>query len=106
MRDLLTEAQARYGRPVIIAETGAEGSARASWLHYVCAEVRAARRSDVPVEGICLYPILDYPGWDNDRPCAVGLYSMPDGAGRRRADLDFSAELDRQRLNFRDSAWS
>lgn len=106
LRDLLAEVQARYGRPVIIAETGAEGSARASWLHYVCAEVRAARRSAVPVEGICLYPILDYPGWDDDRPCAVGLYSMPDGTGRRRADLDFCDELDRQRLSFTDPASS
>ena len=78
----------------------AEGTAKASWLHYVCAEVRAARRSAIPVDGICLYPILDYPGWDNDRPCAVGLFSMADEDGRRRTDRDFETEIEAQQTSF------
>ena len=96
LRELLAEVYARYRRPLIIAETGAEGTARPSWLHYVCSEVAAARASGVPVEGICLYPIVDYPGWDNDRACAVGLLSAPDDRGRRRVDEDFAVELRRQ----------
>src|SRR5262249_1350132 len=35
-RQLLVEAWERYRRPLFIAETGAEGSARPAWLHYVC----------------------------------------------------------------------
>ena len=93
LRQLLAEVHARYGRPIVLAETGAEGTARASWLHYVCGEVRAAQYANVPVQGICLYPILDYPGWDNDRPCSVGLFSLPDENGRRVTDADFSREL-------------
>ena len=104
LRELLAEVHARYRRPLVLAETGAEGTARASWLHYVCSEVRAAREAEVPVEGICLYPILDYPGWGNDRHCAVGLLSMPDAAGRRRIDADFAAELQGQRRIFDDPA--
>jgi hypothetical protein len=50
---------------------------------YVCREVRAALRLGVPVEGICLYPVLDYPGWDDDRHCAVGLWGFPDARGER-----------------------
>ncbi len=100
LRDMLAEAHARTGRPLLIAETGAEGTAKASWLHYVCGEVRAAQRADVPIEGICLYPILDYPGWDNDRPCAVGLFSMPELDGRRRTDPDLEEELARQQDEF------
>jgi hypothetical protein len=100
LREMLGEVHSRYGRPLVIAETGAEGTARSSWFHYVCSEVAAVRNDSVPVEGICLYPILDYPGWDNDRHCAVGLLSAPDSLGRRRADPDFAAELKRQQEAF------
>ncbi len=102
LRDLLAEIHDRYGRPMILAETGAEGTARASWLHYVCAEVRAARRRDIPVEGICLYPILDYPGWDNDRLCEVGLFSLADERGRRQTDRDLHLELAMQQASLGD----
>ena len=103
LRSLLAEVHARYRRPILVAETGAEGTARAPWLHYVCAEVRAARGAGVPVDGICLYPILDYPGWENERPCAVGLFSGPDARGRRACDPEFSAELRRQQALFEQS---
>jgi beta-glucosidase/6-phospho-beta-glucosidase/beta-galactosidase len=83
LADMLQEAGERYGRPIIISETGAEGSARASWLHYVCEEVRDAQARGVSVAGICLYPILDYPGWDNDRVCQVGLLGQVDADGQR-----------------------
>ncbi len=83
LADLLTEVYDRYQRPLLISETGAEGSARAAWLHYVCGEVRAAMAAGVPVLGLCIYPILDYPGWENDRHCPVGLWSRPDAEGKR-----------------------
>ncbi|MGI3903393.1 MAG: beta-glucosidase [Janthinobacterium lividum] len=104
LRDLLAEAHARYGRPLLISETGAEGTAKASWIHYVCGEVRAAQRAGVPIEGICLYPILDYPGWENDRPCEVGLFSMPERDGRRGTDEELADELARQQDAFAASA--
>jgi hypothetical protein len=50
----------------------------------------------VPVAGICLYPITDYRGWDNERLCTVGLLSTPDERGRRVLDADLAAELHRQ----------
>ena len=99
-RELLADIHARYGRPMMISETGAEGSARAAWLHYVCGEAAAARRDGVPLEAICLYPILDYPGWSNDRPCAVGLFSSPCMDGKRAVDPDLAAELHRQQQAF------
>jgi hypothetical protein len=83
LADLLIEVYDRYQRPLLISETGAEGSARAAWLHYVCGEVRAAMGAGVPVLGLCIYPILDYPGWENDRHCPVGLWSRPGAEGKR-----------------------
>lgn len=73
MRELLQECYARYRRPLFLSETGAEGTARPAWLYYVVQETLAARRSGVKVEGLCLYPVLDYPGWLNDRICQTGL---------------------------------
>jgi hypothetical protein len=36
-------------------------------------EVKIARSLGVPIQGVCLYPILDHPGWDDDRYCPNGL---------------------------------
>ena len=65
LRELLCEIHLRYQRPLFIAETGAEGSARPAWLHYIAGEVLAARSAGTDLQGICLYPITDYPGWEN-----------------------------------------
>ena len=97
-RAILSEVYERYRRPLIVSETGAEGGGRPAWLHYVCQEVRAARKAGIPVEAICIYPILDYPGWDNERVCEVGLFSAPDFQGRRSVDPDFAEELARWQL--------
>jgi hypothetical protein len=96
LSDMLVDVHERHGRPIFIAETGAEGSARASWLHYVCGEVRNAIDRGVSVLGICLYPILDYPGWDNDRCCATGLLSMPDEHRHRTLHSSLAEELAHQ----------
>ncbi len=103
LREILAEWWQRFHRPLLIAETGAEGSARASWLHYVCGEVRAAMAAGVPVEAICLYPILDYHGWDNDRLCATGLLSSADPSGRRQIHLPLAEELKAQAMRFTSS---
>lgn len=95
-RQMLAEVHGRYGRPVFVAETGAEGSSRSAWLCYVAGEVRAARRAGVPVAGICLYPLLDYPGWEDERPCDVGLFGMPGPDGVRPVHEELLDELRRQ----------
>jgi hypothetical protein len=101
LHDMLVEVHRRYGRPMLIAETGAEGSGRASWLHYVCSEVREAIDLGIPIEGICLYPIIDYPGWDNERTCHVGLLSPPGAQGHRSVCASLARELSHQQQLFR-----
>ncbi len=101
LSDMLAEVAGRYGRPLLLAETGAEGAGRAAWLHYVGAELRIAAARGVPLEGLCLYPILDYPGWEDDRPCRVGLWSEADAAGDRGVEAALADELARQQRLFR-----
>lgn len=97
LADMLVEVGERYGKPLFISETGAEGSGRPAWLHYVCDEVREAQRRGAGFEGICLYPITAYPGWDNSRHCHVGLLSTVHSDGKRRVYEPLYEELRRQK---------
>ncbi len=101
LSELLAEVYRRYERPVFIAETGAESSARPAWVHYVGQEVRAALSAGVPVHGICLYPVTEYPGWDNRRMCSVGLFCAADERGERAVYAPLWDEIGRQRELFR-----
>jgi hypothetical protein len=100
MAELMARVYERYGRPMIVSETGAERNARAPWLHYVCEEVRTAILAGAPIQGICQYPVLSYPGWDNDRHCDVGLFRTPDGGGERTVYEPLARELLRQEAAF------
>ena len=93
LRTLLADLHGRYNRPILISETGAEGRNGAGWLAYVAAEVRAARRAGVPVLGICLYPVLDYPGWRDDRHCDCGLLRSGGDWQERTIDEDLRWQL-------------
>lgn len=97
LRHILAEVHERYRRPMVIAETGTEGDRRAAWLRKIGREAEAARTAGVPLHGCCLYPVTDYPGWDNDRPCATGLFGPPEADGRRPVHGPLMAELERQR---------
>ncbi len=90
---MLQEVHERYGRPLFIAETGIEDQARPAWLRYVGYELRRAIREGVPVEGLCLYPIVNHPGWDDDRHCHNGLWDYPDGTGHRDIYEPLAREL-------------
>ena len=69
------------------------GTSRAAWLRMVGHELAAPRRSGMPVEGICLYPIFDYPGWEDERHCPTGLFGYVDPDGHRPLCQDLANEL-------------
>ncbi len=100
LRQLLARAYERYRRPLVITETGIENEARPEWLAYVCNEVEAAQRSGVPVLGICLYPVINHPGWDNDRHCYNGLWDYPQPNGDRVLYQPLADQLKRERARF------
>ncbi|HET8782042.1 MAG TPA: hypothetical protein VFM63_06470, partial [Pyrinomonadaceae bacterium] len=96
VREMVTEVYERYRRPVFIAETGIEGDARPTWLRYVGQEARAAAAAGVEMEGLCLYPIIDYPGWGDNRHCHTGLWAYADDEGRREIYEPLADELSHQ----------
>ena len=95
---MLREVHERYRRPMFIAETGIEDQARPAWLKYMGHEVRRALRSGVPIHGLCLYPILNHPGWEDDRHCHNGLWDYADDAGGRAMYEPLARALESERL--------
>lgn len=99
-RTMLREVYDRYQRPLFVGETGTEGEGRPGWLRYIAEETRAARAAGVPVEGICLYPIVNFPGWEDDRHCHNGLWDYADESGAREIYEPFAHELRAQQRLF------
>jgi beta-glucosidase/6-phospho-beta-glucosidase/beta-galactosidase len=96
VRDLLQETFEHYRKPLFVAETGIEDETRPAWLRYLCNEVFAAIANGVPVHGVCLYPIVNHPGWEDDRHCYNGLFDSADDRGHREAFEPLALELARQ----------
>jgi beta-glucosidase/6-phospho-beta-glucosidase/beta-galactosidase len=99
---LLGDAYARYRRPILIAETSHVGAGRAEWIRELTDEVLIAIDRGVPLEGICLYPIIDRFEWDNPSHWHnSGLWDYaqePDGTFRRVINEPYAAELLRSQL--------
>ena len=65
----------------------------------IVTEVEAARAKGVQVEGVCLYPIIDHVGWDDDRDCPSGLLGSRVIQGRREVHTPLAAAIQRWRRN-------
>jgi beta-glucosidase/6-phospho-beta-glucosidase/beta-galactosidase len=96
---MLQEVYERYRRPIFVAETGIEDDTRPAWLRYICKEVLTAMAAGVPVEGVCIYPILNHPGWDDDRHCYNGMFDYADASGDREVYQPLAEEAARQSAN-------
>jgi len=91
--EILQEFYRRYERPILIAETGIEDEKRPEWFRYVCEQTRIAQSNKVPVEGICLYPIANHPGWADNRHCYNGLWDYADDWGEREIYQPLADEI-------------
>ena len=58
--------------------------------------MRAAKKLGVDFQGVCLYPILNHPGWDDDRHCYNGLWDYADEAGNREIYEPLAQEIAHQ----------
>jgi beta-glucosidase/6-phospho-beta-glucosidase/beta-galactosidase len=100
---LLRDVWLRYRRPVVIAETSHVGAGRAAWLDEVASEVRTALDEGLPVQGLCLYPLIDRFDWNNPTHWhRSGLWDAGDvlahgssAADQRILKADYAAVLQR-----------
>jgi hypothetical protein len=65
LSDLLERAYLRYGKPIVLSETSHPGVDRPVWIEMIARESERVLSKDVPFWGICLYPIIDRPDWDD-----------------------------------------
>lgn len=62
---LLEAACQRYNKPFIIAETSHPKEDRPIWIQMIAAQCLNLIDRGYPLMGVCLYPIIDRPDWDN-----------------------------------------
>lgn len=98
LHKILEEYHERYNRPLLLAETGIEDEKRPEWFRYVSEELKRARLLQIPVEGICLYPVVNHPGWVDNRHCHNGLWDYADERGNREIYQPLAEEIRRQCL--------
>ena len=95
LSELLLESWRHYERPLIISETGSEGESRADWLRYVAEQSLIALERGCELHGLTLYPVLNHPGWGDDRHCENGLWDYADESGARELYEPLAEELRR-----------
>jgi hypothetical protein len=61
--DLVRRVANRYGGDILITETAHVDGMRPAWLNYVAEETKTLLNEGVPLQGVCLYPILAMPEW-------------------------------------------
>ncbi|MGD9762707.1 MAG: glycoside hydrolase [Candidatus Binatia bacterium] len=81
LRELLRTVWERYRTDLLITETAHVGDHRAAWLRELAVEVAAILNAQIPLHGVCLYPILGMPEWHARSEWArMGLWDLvPDG---------------------------
>ncbi len=97
LSSLLKTVHARYGRPIAIAETSHNGDRRGQWVREIAAEVRDAARIGIPIEGICLHPMIDQRDATNPSHwLRRGIWEVqpgPDGRSQRRLNTPYASAL-------------
>jgi hypothetical protein len=94
---MLLDVHERFGRPMMVSETGSEGEHRAPWLRYVAGQCVTAIRRGCELHGITLYPVVSHPGWLDERHCHNGLWDYADDSGHRSIYDPLAREIVRQR---------
>jgi len=96
---LLRAPYERYRRPIFIAETSHVGSGRAEWIRELTGEIALAIEGGIPLEGVCLYPIIDRFEWEDPTHWHnSGLWDFAldeDGTYVRVINEPYAAELRR-----------
>lgn len=97
----------RYQCPIFIGETSHFGSGRARWIREIGEEIKQCCAAGVPLAGVCIYPIIDRPDWENANHWHnSGLWDLPrdaNGLLRRELNQEYADALADAQAITRDS---
>ena len=65
LHKLLNKAYQRYQRPFVITETSHPREHRPLWTEMIIEQCALILKAGLPLWGVCWYPIIDRPDWDN-----------------------------------------
>jgi len=65
LHNLITQVHERYNKPIVITETSHPKEDRSLWINMISDECAQVLDADIPLFGVCLYPIIDRPDWDD-----------------------------------------
>jgi beta-glucosidase/6-phospho-beta-glucosidase/beta-galactosidase len=65
LHNLITQVHERYDKPIVITETSHPKEDRPLWINMISEECALVLDADIPLFGVCLYPIIDRPDWDD-----------------------------------------
>lgn len=85
LHELLAQVYARYERPFFIAETCGRGPTRGPWVEYMAEQAVQAMARGLPLQGLCLYPIIDAPDWNTGLYQHCALWDVEHQPGDRLA---------------------
>jgi len=106
---LVAEIFDRYRHPIFIGETSHFGDGRAAWIAEMAREVHLAREAGVPIQGLCLFPIIDRMDWNDPHHWHnSGLWDLvrdPDGRLVRVLNVEYDRAVQRARLAMTTGEW-
>ena len=93
LREIVRRVYDRYNTNLLLSETAHIGDARANWLSGVTNEIISLLEEDIPIHGICLYPVLSMPEWHTqDEWTHMGLWDLhPSESGELERHLHVPA---------------
>lgn len=65
LRSLIAQVNERYDKPIALTETSHPKEDRPLWMDMIAKECTAVLKQDIPFLGVCIYPIIDRPDWDD-----------------------------------------
>ncbi len=91
--EMMKEMYERYKRPMVVSETGAWGILRPRWWRKTLLETKEAV-SQLPIYGVCAYPAIDRPDWDDGHLTNSGLWDfLSDDLELKRVPHDKTIKL-------------
>ncbi|HEY0868511.1 MAG TPA: hypothetical protein VGE01_14095 [Fimbriimonas sp.] len=80
---LLADLHTRYRQEIVLTETAHRDEHRGRHLEWVADEVEEALNNGVPIQGICIYPVLGMPEWHEPGTWTrMGLWDVAEDGNR------------------------